>query len=66
MAELLAEERLERSVTRERRRVDQQPYADVDRAVERACGAVQGALVGTLEAAGFHQHHRSEWRRRRV
>ena len=65
VANLISEECRKRTHARKKRQETQRPYADMDRAVERACGAVQGALTGTLEAAGFHQHHRGEWRRRR-
>ena len=65
VANLIAEERVKRTGARKKCQEAQRRYADMDRTVERACGAVQSVVTGTLEAAGFHQHHRGEWRRRR-
>lgn len=41
------------------------PYQAADEALKVYCLAVDAQMKATLHTAGFHQHDRGEWRRRR-
>ncbi len=69
-AELAATEdqihRLERQEARERLQAAQARQQAVDAALDRLCEVTALLARAALLAAGYHQHARGEWRKRRV
>jgi hypothetical protein len=49
----------------EAKREERKRLGTADDAVTELCEAVDNLTRATLLAAGYHQHHRGEWRRRR-
>lgn len=66
IAALLEEGRWLRESERTRRRRDREALEADDRMLADLCEAADLAAAGALRAAGFHRHHRGEWRRERV
>ena len=50
---------------RERIMAEQARYREADDALKIYCLAVDATLRSALEVAGYHQHDRGEWRKRR-
>lgn len=48
------------------RRADEKRWNQEDEAISELCGAADRAAQATLLLAGYHRHHRGEWRRRRA
>ena len=66
VAELDAEERAEREARREALRATQTEWENDDARVEEACQTTTIMTKLALVLAGYHQHHRGEWRKRRT
>ena len=64
-AELDAVERHAQANERREVQLQQEQLNELDTAVGKACHDIEAALQAELVAAGFHLHHRGEWRRRR-
>lgn len=62
-AELDAEERAARIKQREELRAERQRWADVEEPVTTLCEMTELMARAALVLAGYHQHHRGEWRR---
>lgn len=58
--------RLDRQEAKERRQAALARQQAVDAALDRLCGVATLLAHATLLAAGYHQHARGQWRRRRV
>ena len=65
-AELDAQERAERKAEREALCAEQERWGDMDAAVAQVCEATDLMARTALVLAGYHQHHRGEWRKRRT
>ena len=65
-ADMDAEERAERKAEREALLAEQERWDDVDAAVAQVCEATDLIARTALVLAGYHQHHRGEWRKRRT
>ena len=64
LTDALARQKLERAAAAERQR---QAEGDaLDATVEAACHSIELIARAALNAAGYHQHHRGEWRKRHV
>jgi hypothetical protein len=55
-----------RALTRAQAWAVAEEFADIDRALDYLEQQLRTLVAATLEAAGFHQHHRGEWRKRRM
>ena len=64
-AELDAHERAEREASRQALSADRERWARADAALDEMCEAVEVAARDGRILAGYHQHHRGEWRKRR-
>lgn len=64
-AELDTVERRARASKRREVQRQQQQSKELDAEVGEACRDIETALQAELVAAGFHLHHRGEWRKRR-
>ncbi len=64
-AALDAEDRSEREAEVGARRADRARLQAVDTLSEELCNAGEEMARGALILAGYHRHHRGEWRRRR-
>lgn len=62
---LQADDRDGRRSDRERIRGERKEIDDVERALDEIAGRARALAADALTAAGYHQHHRGEWRRRR-
>jgi hypothetical protein len=47
-------------------RDDRNALDDEERAIAEWCNAVETVARAAIQAAGYHRHHRGEWRKRRV
>jgi len=56
--------RVERRAAAEARGRRQSQLNDLDRAVDAAGASIETLFRASLTAAGYHRHHRGEWRRR--
>jgi hypothetical protein len=59
------EDRAERADARLSERDERERLEAEDRDVDEWCENVEAVTRATLEAAGYHRHHRGEWRKRR-
>ena len=50
----------------ERIRAERKELDDLERALDEMAERARALARDALSAAGYHQHHRGEWRRRRV
>src|SRR5262245_48399800 len=64
-AALEAEERQEREEARQQERAERERLDDLERALIDVAARGRALAHEALTAAGFHQHHRGEWRKRR-
>ena len=65
LAEIAAREDAERQKIREQERTEQKAWEAVDAQVDSLDTLITLLSHSTLVNAGFYQHHRSEWRRRK-
>ena len=63
---LEADERDWQRLDRERIRSERKEHDDVEQALDDLAGRARDLAAAALRAAGYHQHHRGEWRKRRV
>jgi hypothetical protein len=63
--ELVAEERAAREAERAASRRERALLDEADRATAHLCLQADLAARAALLGAGYHQHHRGEWRKRR-
>jgi len=56
--------RVDRRAAAEARRTRQSQLNDLDRVTDAAGASIETLLNASLVAAGYHRHHRGEWRRR--
>jgi hypothetical protein len=54
-----------RRAQKQAERTERAEVEQLDAQVDRMCRAVQRLMAAALYAAGFHQHVRGEWRKRR-
>jgi hypothetical protein len=66
IAALESIERDEKDAKRREERSERKQLDDLDRALEELAQRAQALARDALTAAGYHQHDRGEWRRRRV
>ena len=59
-------ERDERGFDREQERSERKELDDLERALDDLAERARDLARDALSAAGYHQHHRGEWRKRRV
>jgi hypothetical protein len=59
-------EKRERAEKRQAEQAERQRLAAADRALDELYGAVEAVMDAHLVAAGYHQHHGGEWRKRRA
>ena len=57
--------RLQREAAARERHAERARQREVERPLVRLCAASDVLTRAALLAAGFHQHHRGQWRRRR-
>ena len=60
-----AEEREEREARRAASRGERRRFDELDEISANVCRATGTILRAVLESAGYHQHKRGEWRKRR-
>jgi hypothetical protein len=60
-----AEARAERLTERERLQAEETQWAAVAAPLDALSQLLDGLAAATLIAAGYHQHHRGAWRKRR-
>jgi hypothetical protein len=60
-----AEARAERLAERERLQADESRWAEVVTPLQELSQLLDGLAAASLIAAGYHQHHRGAWRKRR-
>lgn len=65
-AEHVAADTAQRRARRAADRAQREQLAAITRDLAEAKRLATTAVASALEAAGFHQHHRGEWRKRRV
>ncbi len=65
VAELDAEDRAEREHQRRALHADIERWETLDAAIAELCGGTDALARATLLVAGYRQHHRGEWRKRR-
>jgi hypothetical protein len=53
-----------RRQAQETARAEQRHLAHLDRHLDEVIGLIEHLMQATLLVAGYHQHHRSEWRKR--
>ena len=58
--------RVERRAAAEVRRTRQSQLTDLDRVTDATGASIETLLRASLVAAGYHRHHRGEWRRRQT
>src|SRR5690348_4950568 len=66
IAALEADDRDNRRSDREEARAERWEADDLERALDEMAGRARALARDALTAAGYHQHHRGEWRKRRV
>ena len=66
MAEADAEERARLMADREALRAEQEQSASIDTSVRELCEISSLMTKATMLLAGFRQHNRGEWRKRRA
>jgi hypothetical protein len=66
IAALEADEQDWRRFDREQARAERKELGDVERALDDLAEHAQDLARDALTAAGYHRHHRGEWRKRRV
>jgi hypothetical protein len=64
-ARMDAIERVQRKNQREEWLTEKHEYAELDRLIEQVDQACRSLMKAALERAGYYQHNRSEWRKRR-
>ena len=64
-AELDAEQRAERQARADRDRAERERLEAAEAPLVELCGLADTLAKAALLAAGYRQHHRGEWRRRR-
>lgn len=64
-ARMDAEERLQREEDAEAWRDEREHLESLDEPLEELCEAAEVLAYAALVAAGYHQHKRGEWRKRR-
>ena len=62
---LEADQREQEGALRERTRDEQRQLDDLDRALDALAKEARDLARENLNAAGYHQYHRGEWRKRR-
>ena len=65
VAELDADQRAQREAQRVALRAERVELKDLDAALGRVCQGVDLLARAALVAAGYHQHKRGEWRKKR-
>ena len=65
-AQLDALRQLRREEARATRQAEEKLLQDMDESVEELDATCKELTQAALEAAGYHQHHRGEWRKRRA
>src|SRR5262245_56131522 len=65
-AALEADERDGREFDREQARAERREADALERALDEMADRARALARDALTAAGYHQHHRGEWRRKRV
>ncbi len=65
-ADLDAEERADQAQRRAAVQRERERLAPLEAQTEALCAAADELTGAALLLAGYHQHHRSEWRRRRA
>ena len=63
---LQTDDRDRQSFDRQEARSERKELDDLDRALDELAKQARDLACNALSAAGFHQHHRGEWRKRRV
>ncbi len=66
MAEMDAMERTRRTAGREAMRAEQERSASIEASVDALCETADLMAWTALVLAGYHQHKRGEWRKRRA
>jgi hypothetical protein len=66
IAALEADERDNRRCGREQARSEREALDDLERALDDLAERAHALAHDVLTAAGYYQHHRGEWRRKRV
>jgi hypothetical protein len=66
IAALEADGRDWREFDREQVRAERREADDLERALDEMAERARALARDALTAAGYHQHHRGEWRKRRV
>ncbi len=64
-ADLDAEQRVERQARADRERAERGRLEAIEAPLVELCGLADALAKAALLAAGYHRHHRGEWRRRR-
>ena len=64
-AEFDADMRADQEHRRHAWQVEGEGFEELDQQVGQLCQACTQAMRRALEEAGYHQHHRGEWRKRR-
>ena len=64
-AELDDEERAQREETRRQRQSEREMLDELEQMASSCLDTVRGQVKSELTAAGYHQHKRGEWRRKR-
>ena len=62
---LQEDSRAERQERLDEEKATRERYDEVDRALDDLVKTAKAAAAEALKAAGYHQHHRGEWRRKR-
>lgn len=57
--------RAEQLALNQRRKDDQSAWQQANQPLDQLAAAAAALMKGTLVAAGFHQHDRGEWRKKR-
>ena len=66
IAQMETLERRERDCERQRERDERRELDDLEQALDELVEQAKALARGALAAAGYHQHERGEWRKRRV
>lgn len=65
LAQMDANDRRDAEIEREQREAAQARHAAIDGQIEALCADTDRMVREVLEAAGYHQHDRGQWRKRR-
>jgi hypothetical protein len=66
IAGLEADERDWKRFKQEQARIERKQIDDLERALDEMAEQARALAREALNAAGYHQHHRGEWRKHRV